>query len=64
MGSSPKTADTEEVAAFEKNADERKGVAPNNWFARQNTGVGKPDVSQEELQTLEQQQEQTQGKKP
>ena len=62
MGSSSKTANAEEIAAIEKKVDEH-GVAPNNWFARQNTGVGQPKVSQEEIQTLEQQQEQIQGRK-
>lgn len=62
MDSSPKAADAEEVAAIEKKVDER-GVAPNHWFARQDTGMERPNVSEEDLQTLEQQQEQTQGKK-
>ena len=51
MDSSPKTAGAEEVAAIEKKVDER-GVAPNHWFARQNTGTGQPTISQEELQAL------------
>lgn len=62
MDSSPQTADAEEVAAIEKKVEER-GVAPNHWLAQQNTGMERPNVSEEELQTLEQQQEQTQGKK-